>query len=98
MSLLALFAVKARIGDPLNAYTLAELDRAFGGVLADGNNLSNTLMSSDEWCHRLDGPITHSGVEISMADTRTVHLEETFAWSEVFGGLDRVVLYLNLRA
>lgn len=98
MPLLALLAVEARIGNPLNAYTLAELDRAIGSVLADRDNLSNTLMASDEWGHRLDGPVTHGGVEISVTDTRTVHLEKTFPWGEVFGGLDGVVLYLDLRA
>lgn len=92
-----MLAVEARIGEPLDAYALAELDRAVDGVLADCDNLSNTFMASDEWGYGLDGPVTHSGMEVSVADTRTVHLEKTFARGEVIRGLDGVVLYLDLR-
>lgn len=91
----AKLAVPAGVSDPLNADTVANLDWGVGGVLANGNDFANTLMPSDKGCHGFDGPITHGSMEIGVAYTGTVHLQQAFSRSKRFERFNGVVLVLH---
>ena len=95
VALAALLAVEARVGDPLDTDALAKLDGAVGGVLANGNDLADTLVATDKGRYGLDGPVTERGVQVCVADTGAEHLEETFAGGEILGRLHGVVLDLD---
>lgn len=56
----ALLAVVARISDPFHSDALANLDGAMGCVFANGNNLPDTLVATNEGSHGLYGPVTYS--------------------------------------
>ena len=49
-------------------------------------------MTANERELRVEGPVAVAGVEVGMADTRALELDETFAGGELLGLLDGVVV------
>lgn len=95
VALATLLAVVARVSNPLDTDTLAKLDGAVGGILADSDDFADTFVAADEGRHGLNGPVTKCGVQVCVADTGAEHLEETFARGKVLGILHGVVLDLD---
>lgn len=65
-SVAALFAVQAGVCEPLDTDTVANLAIA-DGVVADGHDNTDTLVSTDKRGLGLERPVTESGMKISVA-------------------------------
>ena len=72
------FAIQAAVREPLDTDSVSNLDWRIGSVRANGDNLADTLMSTDErvaWRYR---PVTFFRVQVSMTYTCVSDLDETF--------------------
>ena len=56
-ALAAGLAVQARVGEPLDAHTVADLDGRVLGVLADGDDASDTLRGREVSAREQEGRI-----------------------------------------
>ena len=81
----ASFALKAGVSEPFDTDTVTDLDRRVQGMLSNGDDLANTFMTADQGCLGGDGPVALASVEIGVADTGAVHLDETLAGGELLG-------------
>lgn len=86
----AAFAVQARVGEPLDADAVTEFNGALGGVVSDGDDDAYTLVPADERGLGVQGPVVLLRVQIRVADTGALELDETLARREVFLRRDRV--------
>lgn len=51
--------------------------------LSSGNDNTSTLVSTDKWEFGGQWPVTVDGVEISVADTRVLDVDENLIWSRL---------------
>jgi hypothetical protein len=81
-----------RVCYPFDTNTVSNLDWGVAGVLANGNDFSNTLVASNERNLRWDRPVALGSMEIGMAHPRAMETDEAFARSELVRLLDWVVI------
>lgn len=78
-------ALLARVRQPFDTDPVTDLHRRVDGMLANSNDIADTLMSTNERDVGWNGPITLGGVKVGVADTGAMHLNETFAGLELAG-------------
>jgi len=91
-TLAALLALETGVREPLDADSVANLDRRVDGVRTNGNDLTNTFMPTNEWELVRQGPVPLAGVQVRVAHAGTVHLNETLSRGELLGLLHRMVI------
>ena len=70
-TLAALLALETGVREPLDADSVANLDRGVDGVRANGNNLTNTFVPTNEWELVGQGPVPLAGVQVRVAHAGT---------------------------
>ena len=94
-SLAAVFTIETRIREPLDANTVPDLDRTIDRMVADSDDLADTLVAANQGGLRLERPVSKGGMQIRVADASAVKLDETFAGSKLCLSLDGVVVYYD---
>lgn len=84
VGVLAVRAAQARSVEPLDTDLLADLDIL--DKLAASDNDTSTLVASDKRQLGVEGPITLPGVEISVADTGKLDVDEDLIGSGLLDG------------
>lgn len=82
----------SRVGYPFDTNTVSNLDWGVAGVLANGNDFSNTLVASNERNLWWDGPVTLGSMEIGMAHSRAMETDKAFARGELVRLLHWIVI------
>jgi len=81
---LAVRAAQARTVEPLNTDVVAKLD-ILDEITASDNN-TGTLVATDKGQLGVKGPVTHDSVEIGVADTRVLDVDEDLIGTGLLDG------------
>jgi hypothetical protein len=84
--------LETRVREPLDADSVANLDRTVDGIRANGNDLANTFVATDEWELVRKRPVAQAGMQVGVAHAGAAHLDETLPRCELLWLLHRMVI------
>jgi hypothetical protein len=84
--------LETRVREPLDADSVANLDRAVDRVSTNSNDLANTFVATDERELVRKRPVAKAGVQVGVTHAGAVHLDETLSRCEFLWLLHRMVI------
>lgn len=77
-----MLALETRICEPLDANAVADFDRRVGGVCANGYDIANSFVPTNEREFGLERPVALAGVQVCVAHASAMQLDETLSWGK----------------
>jgi hypothetical protein len=87
-----LFTLETRVCEPLDADSIANIDRRVVSVSTNSDDLADAFVTADKRKFVSEWPVALAGVQVGVAYAGAMHLYETLSWCELLWLFHRIVI------